>query len=81
MKDHNHSQATEEKGMSKMTLEPDNDDYQESGRFAHNKKRRARALKRTHKRELAGLEHKTAIGIELTQTESARLSLLKDVYK
>ena len=66
-----------------MTVEPEKDDYPEKrkSRFRSGHKRRERAIKRNHLRELEALESRSEAGPELNSRERGRLSLLREMYK
>ncbi len=64
-----------------MTVEPENDGYTEKKRFGGGRKRKERAMRRNHLRELSALEQKSEGGYELNQGERGRLHLLREMYK
>ena len=63
-----------------MTVEPEKDGYTEKKRFGGGRKRKERAVRRNHKRELEALEQRSEAGMELSNRERGRLSLLREMY-
>lgn len=63
-----------------MTLERENDDHKKGRKMSFGKRRRQRALQRAHRRELKALEDRKSRGLDLTQKETARLELLRDIH-
>ena len=64
-----------------MTVEPEKDSYTEKKRFGGGRKRKERAMRRNHLRELSALEEKSEAGLELNNRDRGRLHLLRELYK
>jgi len=65
-----------------MTLEQDNT---EIGKEISKKRsfaffRRKRVLRKSHLREMKGLEEKEALGIDFRDSDKERLQILRDIY-